>query len=162
MQINFWKIASNKNNRPTRAEKNSSRDTLISFYLLNETLSGLLIFVFIRRIYMRCLILLFCLISQFSLAATLYDAVWEPKTKSVYLTMAFQGGCLKHVFTVAWDKCADDGSRFGQIHDSGGDDICLDNVIQSFRAYEPNDGCVANALYLKSSSSTNPNFVPKQ
>lgn len=110
---------------------------------------------------MKSLILIIVFMSQYSMAARILEAFWQESTQKVVMSMAYHGGCLPHEFSVAWDECAADGTRFGQIIDAGSADECEIEQVQIFSASEPDDGCVASALVLKSTSSKAPVTIEK-
>ena len=102
---------------------------------------------------MKRLILLITFMSQYGMAARITTAVWNLNTKSVDLQLSYQGGCVAHDFTISWDPCKVDGTRFGQVLDSGASDQCEIDLEQTVSVKEPVDGCFVNVLILKSTAS---------
>jgi hypothetical protein len=107
---------------------------------------------------MKLVIVALLFISQFSMAARIQQAGWDANSQKVVVQLAFQGGCLSHQFQVNWSACSKDAvsnqvTRFGSIVDSGGADTCDQELTQTISAQEPFDGCIADVLVLKSTSS---------
>ncbi len=110
---------------------------------------------------MKRLILIITLLSQYGMAARITNAAWNLNTQSVDLNLAYQGGCIVHDFSIKWEACKADGTRFGQLLDSGANDQCTDDLQQIVSLKEPADGCLAAALILKSTASKVPVVVQK-
>jgi|GEM_PF-3359500 len=116
---------------------------------------------------MKALAISLIFFSQFSMAARILEARWDAGSRSVVVKLAYQGGCLSHVFSIDWQGCELDTSgnsvvRFGQILDSGWQDTCLGaEQMQTITVQEIQDGCYPNTLILKSTSSKIPVLVHK-
>lgn len=115
---------------------------------------------------MKTLIFSIFLMSQFGMAARITGTKWYPASRAVAVSLAYQGGCLAHEFDIQWDACTRDPvsnhvTRFGLVVDSGGGDTCQVEQVSTVISWEPHDGCFAESLILKSSSSKTTVVIPK-
>lgn len=97
-------------------------------------------------------------VSQLSQAARIVNAVWDQSSEVAIVTLAYQGGCEDHEFVIQWDPCVLDTdqstvTRFGLVLDSGWQDTCDVEQVQTVRFKEPQDDCQSHAIVLKSTSS---------
>lgn len=116
---------------------------------------------------MKALFVSLIFFAQFSMAARIVNASWEPQTQSVVVNLVYRGSCLAHNFTVEWQPCAVDSAtqkvtRLGLILDSGWQDTCTSaDEYQTITSAEPADGCPTEQIYLKATSSKIPVLVEK-
>ena len=116
---------------------------------------------------MKALMISLIFFSQFSMAARILEAGWDASSRSVVVKLAYQGGCVPHVFSIDWQGCELDPVdnsvvRFGQILDSGWQDTCSGaEHTQTIVVQELQDGCYPSTLILKSTSSKIPVLVHK-